>query len=552
MSNWLSEDARTFLSRGYLDEGETAEVRLESIAIYAERRLREMGWRYDGYAEKLYSYLISGYISLSSPVWANFGKPHKGLPISCNGSYIDDSVDGIYSTLREVALMTKGGAGTSAYAGAIRGRGSSFSGGGVSDGVMSWLQLYNQTVDTVSQGAVRRGGMAVYLPVTHPDIYEFLKIRSAGNSIQNLHFGVCIPDDWMRSMLDGDQSKRDLWAKIMSSRFSTGEPYIFFTDNVNRNKPQVYKDLDMTIHASNLCTEIALPSDPENSFVCNLASMNAKYYEQWAYTDAVEVLTILLDVIMQDYIELTQCKAGFERAHSFAKAHRALGIGVLGFHTMLQDRNLSFDSLPTRMLNGELFRTIRDKSKRASAHLASKLGEPSLLKGYGLRNATTTAVAPTRSTSLIMGVSQGIEPILSNIYEEDSAKGKFLYKNPAAVRILESHKANTDSVWDSIIEHSGSVQHLGFLSDNERAVLRTFAEIKPDTVISLAAHRQAYIDQAQSINLIGHYSESRAMSKAHIQAWELGVKSLYYLKGLESDAHVLARNSQPDCVACEA
>lgn len=545
---WLNEDSRKFLSRGYLLEGETAEERMAAIAASAEQILK-----IDGFAEKFLGYLHRGFYSLSSPIWANFGRD-RGLPISCFGSYIDDTLSEIAGTkIAEVAMMTKYGGGTSAYFGALRPRGSAINSEGTSTGAVHFMELYETLMNVVSQGSVRRGSFAAYLPVDHLDFEEFLKIRSDGHAIQNMSIGACISNEWMQSMLDGDKAKRALWGKIIKKRFESGYPYLFFTDNVNDAAPQVYKDKGYKIHASNLCSEIMLSSSPDESFVCNLSSLNLENWDEIKETDAIQTLVYFLDAVMSEFIDKTENIPHMSAPRKFAISQRALGVGVLGWHSYLQKNAIAFETIEAQARNVEIWKTIRERSDAATAELAVQYGEPELLKGYGRRNATTLAVAPTVSSSAILGqVSPSIEPLNSNYFVKDLAKGKFTYKNPYLKKLLSEKGADKAPVWKDILLHGGSVQHLTeLLTDHERAIFKTFAEISQKDVVIQAAQRQPYIDQGQSLNLmISTDTKPKDVSELQIFAWQNGIKSLYYQRGT-NPAQNLAR-SIVSCQTCEA
>jgi ribonucleoside-diphosphate reductase alpha chain len=543
---WLNKEAITFLERGYLVKGQTALERIRQIAESAEKILNKTG-----FADKFEDYMHKGWYSLSSPIWANFGSG-RGLSISCNGSYISDNMASILEKTAEVGMLTKYGAGTSGYFGELRGRGASISVGGSSSGPVHFMELFDGVTRVVSQSNVRRGSFAAYLPIDHPDISEFLDIREEGHAIQDLSIGVCVPDYWMKKMVAGDTDCRKIWARVIKKRFESGYPYIFFTDNVNNNAPQVYKDKKMKIHASNLCSEICLSSSPDETFVCNLSSMNLLHYEQWKNSDAVETLTYFLDAVMEDYIKATENIQFMRSAHNFAKNQRALGIGSLGWHSYLQSKMVAFESLEAKMLNTQIHRFIRDKSIAASKEMAKEYGEPPLLKGYGLRNVTTMAIAPTTSSSFILGqVSPSVEPLESNYYTKDLAKGKFTYKNPYLIEVLKKYEKNTAEVWKSIMIKGGSAQHLTFLTNDEKDVFKTFGEISQKEIIIQAAARQKFIDQGQSINLKIHTKVSaKDANELLIFAWEQGVKCLYYQRGT-NPAQELGR-SILECKSCEA
>ena len=543
---WLNADSRKFLERGYLADGESAEDRITQIANTAQRYLG-----FDGFAEKFINYMSRGFYSLSSPIWSNFGRT-RGLPISCFGSYIPDTMSGILGKLSEVGIMTKCGGGTSGFFGDLRGRGSEISSGGASTGSVHFMELYDKLMNVVSQGNVRRGSFAAYLPIDHPDIEEFLKIRGEGNSIQEMSIGVCVSDEWMQKMIDGDKVARKIWGLVIKKRFESGYPYIFFSDTANKSAPQVYKDKGLKIHNSNLCSEIFLSNSDDESFVCDLSSLNLETYDEWKDTDAVETLVYFLDAVMSEFIDKTEGLQFMEAPRKFAINQRAIGIGVLGWHSLLQSKLISFESMEAKMLNIEIFKRIRTLCDLASGNLAALLGEPPLLKGYGRRNTTTMAIAPTTSSSFILGqVSPSIEPLNSNYFTKDLAKGKFTFKNPYLIKLLESKDINNAIIWKSILMKGGSVQHLSELTDDEKDVFKTFGEISQKEIIIQAAQRQVWIDQGQSLNLmIPPNTKPKDVNELMIFAWENGIKSLYYQRS-SNPAQELAR-SILDCKTCEA
>lgn len=543
---WLNEDSRVFLSRGYIDEGVLAEDRIWVIATAAERLLN-----IKGFADKFYEYMSKGFYSLSSPVWSNFGVD-RGLPISCNGVYVDDSIEQILQKTAEVGMQTKLGAGTSGYFGDIRPRGSAIKTGGKADGPVHYLRLYDSGTDIISQGSVRRGAFAAYLNIDHPDIMEFLEIREPGAAIQNISIGVTVSDEWMQSMIDGDKDKRQVWAQVLRKRKETGYPYIFFSDTVNNAKPQVLKDKNLPIYASNLCSEICLPSSEEWSFVCNLSSMNLLKYDEWKDTDAVEIMTYFLDAVMEEYIQKTEGVKFMESAHNFAKEWRALGIGTLGWHSFLQSKMIPFESFEAQMLNAQIHKTLFERASKASEELAVLFGEPDGMEGYGKRNLTVTAIAPTTSSSFILGqVSPSIEPLASNYFVKDLAKGTFTYKNPYLVNTLKAHDKDDEETWRSILMKKGSVQHLDFLTEKEKEVFKTFSEISPMTVVQQASTRQKWIDQSQSLNLmIPPDAPAKDVNALIIEGWKLGVKTFYYQRS-SNPSQELVRDILT-CSSCEA
>lgn len=543
--HWLNDDSRLFLQRGYLLEGTTALERIRYIAEHAEHKLG-----IEGFADKFYHYMARGYFSLSSPIWSNFGLD-RGLPISCFGSYIGDSIHEIMTTTAEVGMMSKIGGGTSAYFGDIRPRGSVIKNNGKSDGSFNFSKLFDTIIDVISQGTSRKGQFAGYIDIEHGDIEEWLDIHTEGNPIQLMYYGVCVGHDWLESMKAGDPFKRQLWAKLLQRKTETGIPYLFFKDNANAGRPDVYKDKNMTIHASNLCTEIMLPSNSEESFVCCLSSMNLLYFDEWKDTDAPEVLTYFLDVVMSEFIEKSKDIPYLHRANRFATRHRALGLGVLGWHSYLQANNIAFDSFEAMQKNNFIFKTLQQKTLKASQELAARFGEPEILKGYGRRNTTLMSIAPTKSSSFILGsVSPSVEPFKSNYYVKDLAKIKTTYKNPFLVKLLQEKGLDQEEIWESILHNDGSVQHLEQLSEHEKEVFKTFSEISQLSVIQQAAQRQQYIDQGQSINVMIHpATPAKDLNQLYLTAEELGLKSIYYQFSM-SAAQVFNRNLL-SCSSCE-
>ncbi|WP_159018996.1 ribonucleoside-diphosphate reductase subunit alpha [Algibacter sp. L3A6] len=553
---WLTENSRQFLASGYLTDDTTPEVRIREIAERAEEILK-----IDGFADKFYGYMAEGYYSLASPVWSNFGK-RRGLPISCFGSHISDDMGDILYTQSEVGMMSKLGGGTSGYFGKLRHRGAPVKNNGESSGAVHIMQLFEKMVDVVSQGSVRRGRFSPYLPIEHQDIHEFLEIGTEGNPIQELTHGVTVGNEWMQEMIDGDADKRAIWAKVLQRRGEIGYPYIFFRDNANNNAPDVYKDKNHEIYASNLCSEIMLPTNDRWSFVCVLSSINLLHYDKWKDTDAVETMVYFLDAVLEEFITKLEVYRDsdsrddrhtfmfMEKAYTFAKENRALGMGALGWHSLLQSKMVGFDSQEAFDLNSEIFKTIKEKSVKASKELAVLFGEPEVLKGYGRRNTTLNAVAPTTSSAFILGqVSQGIEPIWSNSYVKDIAKIKTTIKNPFLLDLLKEKGINTNEIWRSIRDNDGSVQHLDELTDHEKDVFKTYSEIDQMTIIYQAANRQNHIDQAQSLNIMVHPDMPvKEINKIYVTAWQLGVKSLYYQHSMNAAQKF---KQKKECKSCE-
>ena len=556
--DWLNEDSITFLERGYLNEGETPKGRIRDIADTAEDILG-----IEGFADKFYDYMGRGYYSLSSPVWANFGKD-KGLSISCFGSYAEDSVPSILDTASEVGMMSKYGGGTSGYFGEIRPRGSNITDNGETSGSVHFMKLFEQMTDTISQGNTRRGRFSPYLPVEHEDIDEFLEIATEGNPIQNMTHAVTITDDWMQDMINGDLDKRKTWSKILTRRTQLGFPYIMFSDNANDNTVDVYKDKELKINNSNLCSEIFLPNNADESFVCCLSSLNLVHYDEWKNTDAVETLIYFLDAVITEFIsdlekmrdsqdkEKREAFRLMRRAYNFAKRHRALGAGVLGLHSYYQSKMIPFESVEAAKLNTEIFAFIQKKSYKASEELAELFGEPEILEGYGRRNTTLNAIAPTTSSSFILGqVSKSIEPFMSNYYVVDTAKVKKTMINPYLKELLKEKGKDTKEVMESIRDYDGSVQHLDFLSQREKDVFKTYGEINQYNILDQAGSRQYFIDQGQSINIMVNpqHVTAEELNELYLFAWSNGIKSLYYQHGTNAAQQF---NLSKLCINCEA
>jgi ribonucleoside-diphosphate reductase alpha chain len=469
---------------------------------------------------------------------------------NCFGTYVEDTMESILMAQAEVGMMTKNGGGTSAYFGNVRHRGADIKTNGKSNGAVHFMGLFENQTNIISQGS-RRGQFAAYLPVSHPDILEFLEIGSVGFKLQDISFGVCVEDAWVAEMKAGDKAKQTIWAKVLQIRNDIGYPYIFFTDNANNGAPQVYKDKGMRITHSNLCTEIMESDNEDESFVCDLMSMVDTHFEEWEHTDAVQVGVELLDAVMSDFIDRARPIKFMERAVRFAENQRALGVGQLGWHTFLQSKLIAFESMEAKMWNVRIAQNMQQKAYAASTELAARFGEPELLRGYGRRNVVLLAIAPTTSSAFILGqASQSIEPWSSNFFIKDLAKIKHTIKNPQLAELLESKGMNTTTVWASIMERAGSVLHLEGLTPHEKDVFKTFEEISQREIVIQAAQRQKYIDQGQSLNLkIDPKTPTRDVNRLILEAHELGLKSLYYQHSVNA-AQEFARDIL-SCVSCE-
>jgi ribonucleoside-diphosphate reductase alpha chain len=543
---WLNEESRRFLNEGYLLPGVSPEDRIRQIANRAEEILG-----IQGFSDKFYGYMAKGYFSLATPVWMNFGLD-RGLPISCYGIDIQDDTSDIVRAAAEIGMLTKHGGGTAGFFGKLRHRGSSIKNNGVSNGPVSFMELFQAATNVITQGQARRGYFAAYLNIDHPDIEEFLKCREEGHPIQDLALAVTIPDYWMQEMIDGDKSKRAIMAKIHKKRSETGFPYIFFSDNVNNASPKVYRDKGLKINHSQMCSEIIEYTDLEKTFVCCLSSLNLIHWDEIKESDAIEILTYFLDAVYTEFIEKASGIPFLDKAVRFAKEHRSIGLGVLGWHSLLQSKMIPFEGMDAMYLNAEIFTTIDFRSLQASKSLALLFGEPKMLEGYGERFTTRVAVAPTTSSSFILGqVSPSIEPLHSNYFLKDLAKGKFSYKNPYLEKLLKEKGKDTPDTWKSIMVKGGSVQHLDFLSDVEKDVFKTFGEISQMEIVKQAAQRQRWIDQAQSLNLMIHPDVPlKDINSLFIEAWKLGLKTLYYQRSVNK-AQQVSRDIL-SCSSCEA
>ena len=545
---WATPLTLEFLERDYLRPGQTLDERVTEICAAAERILA-----IEGFGERFKEHVKQGHYSLSTPVWTNFGTD-RGLPISCFGSHVQDDMAEILTTHAEVGMMTKHGGGTSAYFGALRGRGAPIKGNGHSSGAVHFMQPFDSVINVISQGSTRRGNFAAYLPIDHPDIDEFLTIRKEGSPLQDIWFGVTVSDEWMESMIAGDTRKREVWAQVLESRAAVGAPYIMFTDNVRRGAPEVYRDQDQyNINHSNLCVEVLLPDGQDESFVCCLSSLNLLYFDEWKDTDAVELMVYFLDAVLTEFCDKAQDIPYLNKSVRFARRHRAIGIGQLGWHSLLQSRMLPFESMEAKFLNVQIAKTIKEQAYSASEKMAAELGESPVTAGTGRRHSTLLAIAPTKSSSFILGqVSEGIEPQLTNYYIRDLAKGKHTIKNPYLERLLEERGLSTKETWDQILKHGGSVQFMtDQLTQEERDVFKTFGEISQKEIVIQASQRQKYIDQGQSLNLAIHPSVPiRDVNALIIEAWRLGIKTLYYQIGVNA-AQEFARDILA-CASCEA
>lgn len=540
---WLNDYSKAFLANGYI-EGDEIE-HFAKIGEKAEKILNKPGFK-----DRFMEHMASGHFLLPTPGITNF-LHEKESAISCFGSYAQDSVEGLLFTDAEIGMLSKIGGGTSAYLSDIRKEGAPISGGGFADGIMKYIKRLQDTTSWISQRS-RRGKVAVYLDVEHPDIHNYLTIKDRTSDIHEVPFGVIIGDDWIRKLKEGDGDKREIWAKIIKKKFETGFPYIMFKDNVNNNLVDVYKDKGMKVNNSNLCTEILLNNDHENTFVCCIGAMNVVHFDDWKNTDAVEVLLHLLDAFLLDFIAKNENNPLMARPVNFAKNQMAVGIGASGFHSYLQMNMIPLESLAAKSKNVEVFKRLKEMSYAASEKMAIEYGKPELLKDdkYKRRHATLNAVAPNTSSSEIVGQwTQSIEPAYSNYYIKALAKNKHAQKNFFLVELLETKDKNTSEVWESIMNMNGSVQHLKFLTQEEKDVFKTFAEIGPMELLIQNSIRQKYIDQGVSFNtMVPYNTPAKEVSDYYLKAHELGVKTLYYQ--LNQNAAQEFTRRMNDCDSC--
>lgn len=549
---FFDEVALSTISKGYLLPGETPKKAYRRVAEAVASRLNRPDLE-----NKFFKYIWNGWIGLASPVLSNTGTD-RGLPISCFGIDTPDSIRGIGLTNAELMKLTSQGGGVGIGLSRIRERGTPIKGNGKSEGVVPWAKINDSTIIATNQGSVRRGAASVNLDITHGDIEEYLQIRrpkgDPNRQCLNLHQCVGIPDSFMKSVFyEQNKEAQKLWLDILKSRVETGEPYIMYTDNVNKDNPMAYLMNNLKVSMTNICTEITLHTDEEHSFICCLSSLNLAKYDEWKDTDVVETAIYFLDGVMEEFIQKTNGKESMIRTHRHAKKGRALGLGVMGWHTFLQQKDLPFNSIASTAWTHTVFSQIKLKAESASRKLAEEYGEPLWCKGTGMRNTHLLAIAPTVSNSRINSCSAGIEPQPANVYTFNGAKGTFIVKNPELVKVLEEKGYNNEKVWDQILADNGSVQNLSnkILSEDEKEVFLTFPEINQLGLVQQAAIRQKYIDQTQSLNLSFDPTDSpKWINQVHMEAWKLGIKTLYYLR-TDSVIKGDLGSRMAECVSCD-
>jgi ribonucleoside-diphosphate reductase alpha chain len=564
------------ISKTYLQSGEKPKDAYWRVATAVAKRLEK-----PQLATKFFDYMWKGWLCLATPVLANTGTD-RGLPISCFGIDVGDSIYEIGSKNLELMLLAKHGGGVGIGINMIRPAGTKITGNGTSDGVVPFCKIYDSTILATNQGSVRRGAASVNIKIEHKDFEDFLEIREPKGDVNrqslNLHQCVVISDRFMKKLEEGDSDARRKWGKLLQKRKATGEPYIMYKGNVNKANPEMYKKNGLKVHMTNICSEIVLHTDEQHSFVCCLSSLNLAKYDEWKDTDLVYTATIFLDGVLEEFIQRAKNLKGFENSVRSAERGRALGLGVLGWHTYLQQKGLPFEGLQAQFETRKIFSQLKIESERASRWLATEYGEPLWCKESGMRNTHLRAVAPTVSNSKLSGnVSSGIEPWAANVFTEQTSKGTFIRKNPELKKVLKKIGFDTKETWDKILADGGSVMGLDFLDEwcyvdgkiveckevegeakhkctSVKDVFKTFKEINQLDLVRQAGVRQQYIDQAVSLNLaFPAIADPKWINQVHLEAWKQGVKTLYYMRTesvLRGDIAQQAMN--PDCVSCEA
>ena len=563
------------ISKGYLLEGEKPKDAYWRVATRVAQRLDKPQM-----ATKFFDYIWKGWLNLATPVLSNTGTD-RGLPISCFGIDVADSIYDIGNKNLELMLLAKHGGGVGIGINQIRPAGSVISGNGTSDGVVPFAKIYDSTILATNQGSVRRGAASVNLNIEHKDFDEWIEIREPKGDVNrqslNLHQCAVVGDKFMRKLEQGEPEARARWGKLLQKRKATGEPYIMYKGNVNKANPEMYKKNGLKVHMTNICSEITLHTDENHSFVCCLSSVNLSKYNEWRDTDLVYAATWFLDGVLSEFIQKAKNMRGFENSVASAEKGRALGLGVLGWHTYLQQNGIPFEGMEAQFETRKIFSQLKIESERASRDMASEFGEPLWCRESGFRNTHLRAVAPTVSNSKLAGnVSAGIEPWAANVFTEQTAKGTFIRKNTELEKVLRKAGINNRETWDKIMEDGGSVQDVKELdkwcylngkmllcveiSDDDRDktypvkdVFRTFKEINQMDLVKQAGVRQQYIDQGVSLNLaFPSIASPKWINQVTMEAWKQGIKTLYYMRTesvLRGD--IATRAVDPDCVACD-
>lgn len=576
------------ISNGYLLEGETPKDAYWRVATTVAKRLQKPEM-----ASKFYDYIWRGWLNLASPVLSNTGT-ERGLPISCFGIDVADSIHDIGAKNLEMMLLAKHGGGVGIGINQIRPAGATIRGNGTSDGVVPFCKVYDSTILATNQGSVRRGAASVNIDIEHKDFWEWLEIREPKGDVNrqslNLHQCVVVSDGFMQKVKEGDKEARKRWTAVIRKRRATGEPYIMFKGNINRMNPDAYKQNGLKVYMTNICSEITLHTDENHSFVCCLSSVNLSRYDEWKDTDLIYTATWFLDGVLEEFIQKAKYMRGFENSIRSAEKGRALGLGVLGWHTYLQDRNIPFEGLTAQFETRKIFSQIKIESERASRDMATEMGEPLWCVGTGMRNTHLRAIAPTVSNSKLAGnVSPGIEPWAANVFTEQTAKGTFIRKNQTLEKCLDSIGKNTKKTWDQILKDGGSVQGLDWIDNYSvhigskinlesglgkpltkkeiekeplekqgdyipmKDIFKTFKEINQLELVRQGGIRQQYVDQAVSLNLaFPTEAEPKFINQVHLEAYEQGIKTLYYMRTESVLRGDIAQSAiDPDCLSCD-
>ncbi len=559
--DWAESDVyKKTIQGGYLLYDETPKEAYQRVAKTVAMRLERPEM-----AETFFDYIWKGWLCLASPVLSNTGTD-RGLPISCFGIDVADSIIDIGQKNLEMMLLAKHGGGVGIGVNQIRPAGAKITGNGTSDGVVPFCKIYDSTILATNQGSVRRGAASVNINIEHSDFEEWLEIREPKGDINrqslNLHQCAVVGDKFMRKLRDGDKVARRRWGKLLQKRKATGEPYILFKGNTNKNNPAAYKDNALKVHMTNICSEITLHTDENHSFVCCLSSLNLSKYKEWKNSNLIYDSIWFLDGVLEEFIQKAKNRRGFENAIRSAEKGRALGLGVVGWHTYLQQKGLPFEGLLSQYETRRIFSQIKIESERASMALAETFGEPLWCVGTGFRNTHLRAIAPTVSNSKLSGnISPGIEPWAANVFTDQSAKGTFIRKNPTLEKVLNDNNLNNKKIWDQILKDGGSIQGVKALEkitlgDHDipiKEVFKTFKEINQLDLINQAGIRQQYIDQSVSLNLaFPSEAEPKFINKVHLDAWKKGIKTLYYMRTesvLRGD--IAANATDEGCMSCD-
>ena len=559
--NWGDTDVyKKTIGGGYLYNGETPKQAYERVCYHVARRLER-----PELAKTFFEYIWKGWLCLASPVLSNTGTD-RGLPISCFGIDVADSIYDIGNKNLEMMLLAKHGGGVGIGVNQIRPAGAKIKGNGTSDGTVPFCKIYDSTILATNQGSVRRGAASVNINIEHPDFEEWLEIRAPKGDVNrqslNLHQCAVVGDKFMRRVESGDKDARRLWGKLLQKRKATGEPYILFKGNTNKSNPSAYKKHGLKVHMTNICSEITLHTDESHSFVCCLSSLNLAKYDEWKGTNLIYDATWFLDGVLEEFIQKSKGKVGFHNSVRSAEKGRALGLGVLGWHTYLQEKGLPFEGLLSQYETRKIFSQIKIESERASRALAETFGEPLWCVGTNLRNTHLRAIAPTVSNSKLSGnVSPGIEPWAANVFTEQSAKGTFIRKNPTLKKILRKYKLDNEKIWNQILKDGGSIQGIKALDKITsgphdipiKEIFKTFKEINQLELINQAGIRQQYIDQSVSLNLaFPSVATPKWINKVHFEAWKKGIKTLYYTRTESVLRGDIAEQAMDDgCLSCD-